>query len=200
MKTTLKKMTAALTVILVGAVLAATASAQCTSSGLPNAGAKLHRQAWRVGDPAASLILTSDDPDPIVGMWQVKFISEGNAGITDGTVIDNTFVQWHADGTEIMNSSRPPASGDFCLGIWKNLGNGIYKLNHFGIAWDPSVTTGPLGPGNIRENLTLAKDQNAYSGKFTIQQYDESGNLLQTLTGNIAARRITVDTHVSNLF
>jgi len=27
-------------------------------------------------------------------------------------------------------------------------------------------------------NLILAKDQNAYSGKFMINQYDESGNLL----------------------
>src|ERR1700733_6527811 len=86
MKTTFKKVAAALSVVVTGALLAATASAQC---GNPT-GAKLHRQAWRVGDPAASLILAAEAVDPIVGMWQVKFISEGNAGITDGTVIDNT--------------------------------------------------------------------------------------------------------------
>jgi hypothetical protein len=193
-------MTAVLSMMVVGVLLVASASSQCANVDVPKAGAKLHRQAWRVGDPAASLVLASDDVDPIVGMWQVKFISEGNDGIPDGTVIDNAFAQWHADGTEIMNSSRNPASQSFCLGVWKKMGPGIYKLNHFAIGWDPSVTTGPLGPGNIRENITLASDQNAFSGKFTIRQYDESGKLLMTLTGNIAARRITTGTHVSNLF
>jgi hypothetical protein len=60
--------------------------------------------------------------------------------------------------------------------VWENLGAGFYKLNHFGIGWDPSNLSGSLGPGQKR-TLILAKDQNAYSGKFTIDQYDESGNL-----------------------
>jgi len=200
MKTTCKKLAAALSMIMAGALLAATASAQCANVDAPKSGAKLHRQAWRTGDPAASLILAGDTVDPIVGMWQVKLISENNDGIPDGTVLDNSFVQWHADGTEIMNSSRNPTTQSFCLGIWKNMGPAIYTLNHFTISWDPSNTTAPIGPGNIRENITLAKDQNAFSGKFTLTQYDESGNVLMKITGDVAARRITVDTHVSNLF
>ena len=59
---------------------------------------------------------------PIVGFWKVKFISEGNSGIPDGTVIDNGFAQWHSDGTEILNSSRPPATSSFCLGVWQKSG------------------------------------------------------------------------------
>jgi hypothetical protein len=35
--------------------------------------------------------------DRIVGFWKVKFFSEGNPGIPDGTVIDNAFVQWHSE-------------------------------------------------------------------------------------------------------
>jgi hypothetical protein len=50
-----------------------------------------------------------------------------------------------------MNSGlRPPASGNFSLGVWENLGAGVYKLNHFGIGWDPSNLSGPLGPGQIK--------------------------------------------------
>ncbi len=45
---------------------------------------------------------------PIVGFWHVKFIAKGNGFIPDGTVIDMGFSQWHSDGTEILNSSRPP--------------------------------------------------------------------------------------------
>lgn len=60
-------------------------------------------------------------------------------------------MQRHADGPEIMNSGlRPPASGNFSLGVWENLGAGVYKLNHFGIGWDPSNLSGPVGPGQIK--------------------------------------------------
>ncbi len=31
--------------------------------------------------------------------------------------VDNAFVQWHSDGTEIMNSRRPAQDGNFCLGV-----------------------------------------------------------------------------------
>ena len=41
---------------------------------------------------------------PIVGFWKVQL------SLPDGTVIDNGYVTWHADGTEILNSSRPPIS------------------------------------------------------------------------------------------
>jgi len=52
----------------------------------------------------------------IVGFWKVTFVAQGNPGIPDGAVIDFGYAQWHGDGTEILNSSRPPATGNFCLG------------------------------------------------------------------------------------
>jgi hypothetical protein len=73
-----------------------------------------------------------------VGFWKIKFVSEGSSGIPDGTVIDNGLAQWHSDGTEIMNSSRPPATGNFCLGVWQKSGPSSYKLNHFALAYDVS--------------------------------------------------------------
>lgn len=100
-----------------------------------------------------------------------------------------------------MNSGlRPPASGNFCLGVWENLGAGGYKLNHFGIGGDPSNLSGPLRAGtDQKRTLILAKDQNAYSEKFTIDQHDESGDLLAHVQGAISAHRIVVDTHVKQI-
>jgi hypothetical protein len=200
MKSTFKKMAAQLGMLLAGTLLAATAVAQCGNPGLPQTNGKYHKQAWHPGDSTARLELVDGSSDPIVGMWQVIFTSEGSDGIPDGTVVDNALVQWHADGTEIMNSGlRPPASSNFCLGVWQNMGSSAYKLNHFAISWDPSNLSGPLGPAQIKENITLAQDQNAYAGKFTIDQYDESGNLKMHVQGTISAHRITIATHAKQL-
>src|SRR5215212_1066954 len=56
----------------------------------------------------------------IVGLWQFEFTSAGNDGspfyIPDGAPLDAGYAQWHSDGTEIMNSSRDPITGNVCLG------------------------------------------------------------------------------------
>ena len=190
---TFKKITATLSLLLAGALLSATAVAQCSNTGaLPKA--KLHRQSWQVGDDSASLILTSSSTDPIVGMWRVQFLSGGN-------VIDQAIVHWHDDGTEMMNSSRNPDTQSFCMGVWQNTGNSLYKLNHYAISWDPTTsTTEPLGLGSIRENIKLGKDGNTFTGTFVINQYDESGNLLATVSGTVNGYRISVNTNLTVLF
>src|SRR5271157_6281650 len=129
MKTISKMFRAGLGLVLMGAFLTAMAAAQCASPT-----AKLHKQAWRVGDPTALLIQAADTVEPIVGMWHVTFTAEGNSGgPPDGTPIDNSLVVWHSDHTEIMASSRPAQDGDFCLGVWERTGKSKYKLNH--LAW-----------------------------------------------------------------
>jgi hypothetical protein len=128
----------------------------------------------------------------IVGLWSVTFTSEGSSGIPDGTVIDQGYVTWHADGTEIMNSGRPPISGNFCMGVWRQTSRFSYKLNHVTLSWDPTGTVF-VGPGSVKEQVTLSHGGNSYSGTFTIDQFDTNGNLLAHLQGNITAQRITVD-------
>src|SRR5579885_2957796 len=164
--------------LLAAGLLAATAVAQCGMSyKLP----KMHRQAWEVSDSAAALQLVSSSNDPVTGMWHATFTAEGNPeGPPDGTVIDNSLVTWHADGTEIMNSNRPPQDGQFCQGVWKKTGNRTYTLNHF--AWGGNDTSGgttgignPAGPTRLVENITLSADGNSFSGTFSLKATDPSG-------------------------
>jgi hypothetical protein len=142
---------------------------------------------------ALGVAARDDDNDAaIVGMWKVQFVSEGTNGIPDGTMIDSAYAQWHSDGTEIMNSGRPPITSSFCLGVWKKTGESTYKLNHFALSWDPSGTVF-VGPANIRENVTLNAQGNSFSGTFTIDQFDTNGNTLAHIVGKINAQRVTAD-------
>ncbi len=202
MKTISRTLRAGLGFVLTGAFLTAVAAAQC---GTPTA--KLHQQAWRAGDPTASLTQASDmEEEPIVGMWHVTFTAEGNSeGPPNGTPIDNALVVWHSDHTEIMNSARPAQDGDFCMGVWKKSGRSKYRLNHF--AWlggsdtanAPSGIGNPQGPTRIVETVTLSPDRNHYVGRFTLDATDTSGNPTAHIVGVISATRITLETTIPEL-
>jgi hypothetical protein len=164
------------------------------------------------GDPAglvkkpikmASLAPVPDGPD-IVGLWQFTFISTGNTGlgIPDGAPLDMGYAQWHSDGTEIMNSSRDPVTGSFCLGTYTTEGHRTYKLNHFALSWDNTGTfctpdAGKsncfVGPTNIREEVTVDPHGDTYTGHVTITQYDTTNHVMFTLTGNVEAHRVNPD-------
>lgn len=146
------------------------------------------------------------DESSIVGLWQFAFISKGNDVapflIKDGAMLDAGYAQWHSDETEIMNSSRDPATSNFCLGTWKRTGNGTYKLNHFALTWDntgmlcqPQGTASScfVGSANIREDIVLDRKGNSYTGSVTIDQYDPQNHLMFRLTGTVSATRIRVD-------
>jgi hypothetical protein len=194
-------LTGTLAAVLLGVVCVSTATAQCGSFRLHNAGA-IELQAFPgvTQFQRASLSLAAapqGTDDRIVGFWKVKFVAEGNPGIPDDTVIDNAFVVWHGDGTEIMNSSRPPATGNFCLGVWQKSGPSRYELNHFGLSSDPGGKL--IGPAQIREQVTLDRGGDRYEGTFTIDQYDLSGNPGPHVSGRITGTRITVDTPVADV-
>jgi hypothetical protein len=152
-------------------------------------------QHWQGSAPfrPTSLLLVADNDadDRIVGFWKVEFM------LDDGTVFDHGFAQWHSDGTEIMNSSRPPATGNFCLGIWQKSGRSSYKLNPFGFGWDLNGTF--IGPARIQVEVTLDHSGNTYAGTLTVDQYDPAGNLLAHIAGQVTATRITVDTPVEHV-
>jgi hypothetical protein len=133
-----------------------------------------------------------------VGMWNVKFLAAGNATrnppIPDNVPVDFGYVQWHSDGTEIMNSGEhQPATQNFCLGVWVRTGLFTYEVNHFALSYD--ATSGNLAAKvNIREQITLGPSGNEYSGTFTINIFDaSSGQQVDHIAGNIYATRVTVD-------
>jgi hypothetical protein len=170
MRTTFKTATVAtLAFISLEMVGISKAAAQCVSFNSP-ANERTQPQLWQ-GEAQlvkASFLEVSSRKDPIVGFWKAKFVSEGSSGIPDGTVVDTPFVQWHSDRTEIMNSSRAPATQSFCLGVWKPAGHSDYELNHFALSFDASGSL--VGPAQIRENITLDRDSDHYAGSFTIDQ------------------------------
>jgi hypothetical protein len=183
-------------VVIFGTLLAPRVSAQCGLDG-PKVRASIvqpSRQGQAQFKRASFLLVSDDEPDvdPIVGFWKVKFES-------DGTVIDAGYQQWHSDGTEILNSSKPPATSNFCLGVWKKTGRSKYKLNHFGISSDPNGNL--IGPANIREEVVLDRNGNSYVGTFTIDQFDASAeNRLKHIEGKVTATRVTVNTPAASLF
>ena len=205
MKTMIRKLLVTASVLWAGALFAPSAYAGCFTTDYA---ALL---SARVVDPIALSGTVANDVEPgddspadwdrtILGFWHATFISEGttNPPIPDGTVVDNGFAQWHSDKTEIMNSSRPPATGSFCLGVFKKTGRAAYTLNHFALSYNPDGT--PQGPANIRETVTLARDADSYSGTFSIDQYDTNRHLLAHIVGTVTATRITINTLISDLF
>ena len=204
--TNFKRLTLVLGTVVIGSMFSATAYAACGDS--IRLSPRLHPQAWQ-GLGAAqpgSLLLVSDDADPIVGMWHATFTAQGNEpGPPDGTPIDNALITWHSDGTELMNSARPAQDGDFCMGVWKRTGKRTYKLNHF--AWlgasdtanAPSGIGNPQGPTQFIEEITLGPDGQHYTGTFALNAYDTSGNLVAHLVGVINATRINITTTVPEL-
>jgi hypothetical protein len=211
MKPALSKLTLALGIILMGALLAGSAFAACGDQGKSKHGASLLPQSWLPqsgnGQFASFLpISTNSSDDAIVGMWHVILTAEGNeSGPPDGTPLDNSLVVWHSDNTEIMASSRPAQDGNFCLGVWERTGKFKYKLNH--LPWlggsdttnAPSGIGNPMGPTRLLEEITLSPDRKHYCGTFTLDAYDTAGNLSAHVVGVVTATRVTVNTTVQDL-
>jgi len=206
MKEMIRTMSVVFGIVLVATFFALNTNAQCGASdgqvttaaatSLLERSAPLLNASQTRAQPAVSQQRKTEEVS-IVGFWHVKFVSEGTTGIPDGTIIDMGFSQWHSDGTEILNSSRPPATSNFCLGVWEKTGKHTYKLNHFALSSD--LNGNLIGPANIREDVTLDASGNSYTGKFTIDQFDLNGNTLAHVAGNISATRITVDTTIGDI-
>jgi hypothetical protein len=132
----------------------------------------------------------------MVGTWKEKWIAEAGSSseFPVGSEFDASYSQWHSDGTEInVSGLRAPLTGDVCLGEWIRTGARTYQMNHFGVSYD-STGANLIGPAHIQQWLTLAPDGNSTSGKFTVVQYDESGNVLAHVNGNVTGTRVTMET------
>ena len=144
---------------------------------------------------AANKINPLQSVQHITGMYQFTMVAQGNKTIPDGVTLDQGFTVWHADGTEIMNSGKPPSSGSFCLGVWVQTGVRSYKLNHWALNWNDAGTIF-LGPVNIQEKIKLDADGDSYSGSFTLTQYSPDGHTpLGGVKGIVSATRVRADSN-----
>ena len=199
-------------VLALAAGMAQSAQAACGVLGVPVA----KKSAWNssYGQPRLLRVALNggrdndrDDGPSIVGFWHVKFISDGNnwglppgVSFPQGSEQDAGYSQWHGDGTEIMNSGgRAPLTGSFCLGVWAQVGLREYTLNHFAIAWDPTGKV-LIGPANIKEQVTLSRDGDSFSGPYAIEGYDESNDHIYHIEGTVYGTRVTVNTPASPVF
>ncbi len=151
------------------------------------------------------LVSEGEGSAPIVGMWHVVFTAHAmNGSPIPDTPIDNAVLIFNSDGTEVMNSGRPPQDGNFCLGVWEQTGKSKYYVNH--IPWAANDTTNaPSGIGNptagdqLLEEITMSPDGKSYSGKFKLDAYDMNGHLSVSFTGVLTATRITISTQFGSL-
>ncbi|MGA9464634.1 MAG: hypothetical protein WBV28_17735 [Terracidiphilus sp.] len=198
MRTVSLKIVPVLSTLVLATIVVPYAHAGCGLYSPVAHAASLH---FQIASPRLLLAaLTTDDDDAatkepsIVGLWKQHLISEGNEGIEDGTEVDASYVQWHSDGTEMQVSGmRLPLTGDTCLGVWIKTGARTYQLNHFGVSFDP---TGQIlvGPARLQAWLTLDAKGNSSLGRFTLDQWDEAGNLLAHVQGKVTGTRVTMET------
>jgi hypothetical protein len=120
----------------------------------------------------------------VVGLWSVTLMS-------GQTLVDWGYSEWHADGTEIMNSGgHSPASGNFCLGVWRQSGPQTYHLKHYPLAYDPA--TGKLAVKLLLvEDVTVDQDGDKFTGTFALGPLAADGGFAATpQTGKITGKRI----------
>jgi len=161
------------------------AAAPAAFAGCGNA--SIQPASYQVGSNDSQLIRTAlaeFGDRGIVGLWSVSFVA-------GGAQIDWGYSEWHPDGTEITNSGgHSPASGNFCLGVYRQTGPNTFHLKHFPLAYDPA--TGLLAAKIIlTEDVTVDRTGNNYAGPFTLDVYDPAGvTLLQHVAGTVTGHRV----------
>ncbi len=199
MRTMIRSMFVAAVALAAVTILAVNAGAQCSmpKGGMPSPA--VFGFLEKLGAHSAAPASTAKAAEPAVFLFGPTIVGFWHSTFTAGdTVIDDGFAAWHIDGTEILNSLRDPRTGNFCMGTWQQTGPLTYKLNHFGLAWDGNGNF--VGPANIQESVTLSRDGKSYSGTFTIDQYDTSGDDLAHLAGSVSGTRITVNTTPQEIY
>ena len=171
----------ALAFIGFGAITYASTAYACGDDALE------HAAAWQDGH-ASGLFhqaqLDAGNIHSIVGLWSFKMTSGGQT-------VDFGYQEWHSDGTEILNSgSRAPATGNFCMGAWRQVAPSRFHLNHYPLVVD---NNGVL-QARVVLKMDVAVDPSGMnlSGTFTQDVYDPSGTnkIAPTMTGQVTAQRV----------
>lgn len=197
-----------LTLAVLGSVgLAHAGCADPAWSPQPSAAAKVTPAVFRPAAFAPAWLMAVNNAGEhatIVGLWKFEMLAKSTTAnanpMPDGTLIDFGTAAWHSDGTELMNSGiRNPGDGDFCQGVWTQVGPSTFALNHYALAWTNGTYT---GPANIRERVTVDASGKHFSGVFTLVQYlatvtpghefDQTTPLV-SITGTLTGTRVTAN-------
>jgi hypothetical protein len=125
MKTRYGRLAVAFGALVVALSFVPNCAAQCLGAFHPRLShSNWHSQPGRVQLlPAAFVAKDNGDNDDatIVGFWHQKLVIPGNNGAND-TLFDEGLSQWHSDGTELLNSLRPPTVARAALGQSRSAG------------------------------------------------------------------------------
>jgi hypothetical protein len=140
----------------------------------------------------------------IVGLWHVIYTATYDDNFPPGGPYPPTpfpFLEslktWHADGTEFENAFLPPAGGNICFGVWKDLGEDRVKLHHIGLMFASDGSLSSIF--TVDETDTVASDGKTYKGSFEFKLWPPSydavgvGTPISEVKGTTAASRIAVD-------
>lgn len=171
----------ALALLGFGAISYASSAYACGDDAL------MHASAFQDGQASSLFHLAQIDAaniHSIVGLWSFKLTSGGQ-------IVDFGYQQWHSDGTELLTSAtRAPATGDFCMGVWKQTAPSRYHLNHYPLVVD---NNGVLQARVVlKEDVTIDPSGMSFSGTFTQDVYDATGThkIAPTMTGPVTATRV----------
>jgi hypothetical protein len=140
----------------------------------------------------------SNKPTSIVGLWHVIYTATSAPPPFPPTPFQfvESYKTWHGDGTEFENAFLPPAGGNICFGVWKEVAHRTVKLHHIGLnfASDGAISN----VFTVDETDTVASDGKTYKGTFDFKLFGATnvfgtGTPLAEVTGTTAGTRITVD-------
>lgn len=141
----------------------------------------------------------------IVGLWHVIYTGTSNDNFPPGVSPQpqppfqfvETLKTWHADGTEFENAFLPPAGGNICFGVWKDLGKDTVKLHHIGLMFNPDGSL--LAIFTVDETDTVSSNGKSYKGVFDFKLWPPSyeavgvGAPISEVRGTTLASRVSVD-------
>ena len=131
--------------------------------------------------------------DPIVGLWKMDFEDQA------AKYSDRGYSVWHSDHTEFMNSTRTPAVGAVCQGVWTKVSGSTYRLNHFALGYADGVNLTSVYQFQLL--VTMNGSGNGFYGTFSIEAFNPKTHAPQgTLKGTVTGERVTIDTTIDSQY
>jgi hypothetical protein len=118
----------------------------------------------------------------IVGLWHDVHTA------SDGTLFLEGYDSWNRTGTESELGNLPPATGDLCVGVWRQHGTTVDLTAH--VAWLYDLNNNFVGTLDITEKNKVSADGNSYTGTFDAKFFDPTGAQFQEVTGTTTAERL----------